>query len=328
MSTATVEVIEQQFDGVINYSVTDAEIAKLREYKSLDITDYKDKAALKRISEARKEVKKTRTGVENHAKKLKEKALEWQRKVNAEKDRIVKQLEEIEEYLEGKEKWVELQIENERLEQERLKQEKINNRMDQLRKYGFEVDREILGMMTDEKFESVLETAKVEFDKEQRRKEEERLEQIKREQEEADRKKKMEEELAAQRKEIERMRQEKEELERQKLEMEAKVKEQEQRMSSIQNPVPIAVQLFGQNEEPIEQKAEPVENVEPETTDNSFDKAADKLSAEGFVNRIASLAADAPKVDDPYYKMVITKLVEHLDKGASWGLSKLVQSAN
>ena len=82
---------------VVDYSVTDAAIAELKsKYIGLKVCDPDSR---KQVSEAIQEVSGLRTSVEVKRKELKEDALVWGKKVDAEAKRITALLEEIEEPL-------------------------------------------------------------------------------------------------------------------------------------------------------------------------------------------------------------------------------------
>lgn len=171
MSTA---ILEAPNTSVVKFNVTDAEIAKLREqYLSLTINGIEDKAGFKAVYEARQVVKKTRVGLEKHAKQLKADALAWQRKVNEEEKRVVSELEAIEAHLQAEEDKIEAEKERIRQEAIAVENKKLQDRIDQLAAYGFGVDANLLKSIDDESFQSVLANAKAEFDKEQVRKAEE-----------------------------------------------------------------------------------------------------------------------------------------------------------
>lgn len=82
---------------VVDYSITDAAIAGLREkYTGLKVSDTDSR---KQVSEAIQDVSGLRTSVEEKRKNLKEDALAWGKKVDAEAKRITALLLEIEEPL-------------------------------------------------------------------------------------------------------------------------------------------------------------------------------------------------------------------------------------
>jgi chemotaxis protein histidine kinase CheA len=173
MSTAVLEQSSPE-TGIVKLSVTDQEVAKLKEdYLGLTINGIEDKAGFKKVYEARQEVKRTRVALQKHAKGLREKAVEWQKKVLKEENRVVSELEAIEAHLQAEEDKIE--AEKERIRQEKIEAENkmLQERIDALAAYGFAVDVNLLRSIDDESFQSVLANAKSEYDKEQIRKAEE-----------------------------------------------------------------------------------------------------------------------------------------------------------
>lgn len=151
---------------IVKLNVTDIEIARLKaEYGSLTINGIEDKAGLKKVYESRQIVKKTRTGLVKYADDLKEKAAVWVKKVNAEKNRCVAELEAIEEHLQGQEDIIE--AEKERLRQEAInaENERVQKRIDSPSEYGYGIDYAIVKSIDDPTFEKVLANAKVEHEK-------------------------------------------------------------------------------------------------------------------------------------------------------------------
>jgi len=194
------EVLTTQINdtnAIVKMNVTDQAIAEMKEkYSGLTINGIEDKAGYKAVYEARQIVKKTRTGVQSFAKGLKEKALEWQRKVNAEQARVIGELESIESKLQAEEDRIDAEKEAIKQEEYRKNEEKLQERVTGLSKLGYEVDIVVLKTLTDAQYEKVLENAKQQYELEQIRlaevAEAQRLEQIK---------------IEAERKELEELRQ-------------------------------------------------------------------------------------------------------------------------
>lgn len=153
--------------NVVKFNVTDAEIAKLKEqYLPLKINGVDDKAGLKSVYDARQVVKKTRVGVEKFAKEMKETAIAWQKKVNAEQGRVCGELESIEAHLQGEEDAVAAEKERIRVEAEEKEKARIQSRIDKLAAYGFAIDYTLISTIDDIKFSDVLASAKLEHEKE------------------------------------------------------------------------------------------------------------------------------------------------------------------
>lgn len=166
MATDGLEAPVQEL-GIVKLNVTDAQIAQFKkDFLGLTINGIEDKAGLKKVYESRQVVKKTRTSLVKYAGELKEKALAWQRKVNAEKDRVVSELESIECYLQDQEDKIEAEKERIRQEAEKKEQERIQGRINRLAEFGFAIDLVFLQGLTDEDFEKVAANAKAEHEKE------------------------------------------------------------------------------------------------------------------------------------------------------------------
>lgn len=226
------ELLEIPSMEVVKLNVTDSEITRMEEeYMGLTVEGIEDKAGLKRVYESRQTVKKTRTGLIKFANELKEKALAWQRKVNAEKDRVVSRLEAIEAHLQGEEDRIEAEKERIRKEAEAKEAARIQARIDTLAAYGFQIEYATITMIDDATFQKVLENARVEHEKELARKAEEARLQA----EEAAR-------LKAEREELERLRAEQaeaariirennERIAREQAEREAAIRREEERLA-------------------------------------------------------------------------------------------------
>jgi hypothetical protein len=281
------EVLEPQVEtirmDIVKLNVTDVEIKKLKDdFLPLVINGVEDKAGLKKVYESRQIVKKTRVGLVKYADELKEKAIAWQRKVNAEKNRVVGELELIESHLQGEEDRIEAEKEQIRLEAEQREQQRIQCRIDTLAQYGFAIDLNFLKSLADEDFQKVVDNAKLEHEKELAAKAEaERLqrleaEKLQREREELERLRKhqaeaqriidennervrLEQEAKEEviRKEAQRIENEKRELELQKQREEArKIREQELEQARIEAAENARLQAIEDQKRLLEQKAE------------------------------------------------------------------------
>lgn len=101
----TLETISE--NAIVFQSVADLVIADLkRDYMPLVVSGVNDKEGCKVVNEARKHVKKLRTGLEAERKKLKSKSLEYGRNLDAEAKRLSIQLAPIEDHLLAQEKIV------------------------------------------------------------------------------------------------------------------------------------------------------------------------------------------------------------------------------
>lgn len=161
------DVLEAPQMDVVKFNVTDSEIAKMKdEYMGLTINGIEDRAGLKKVYDSRQIVKKTRTSLVKHADELKEQAIAWQKKVNTEKNRVVSELEAIEDYLQAQEDEISAIKEKIKAEAEEKERARIQDRIDKLAGYGFQIDFMTISVIDDAGFEKVLNNAKIEHEKE------------------------------------------------------------------------------------------------------------------------------------------------------------------
>ncbi|UXO94082.1 hypothetical protein Pan5_40 [Pseudanabaena phage Pan5] len=190
--------------GVVKMNVTDTEIAKMKaEFLPLAINGIDDKAGFKRVYDARQEVKRTRVSLTKYAKGLREDAQEWVKRVIAEEKRVVGELTIIEDHLQSEEDKIEAEKARIKAEEEAKEAKRIQDRIDALAAYGFQIDYTTIKSIDDQTFNSVLENAKAEHAKELERKAEEERQRLA---EEA--------RLKAEREELERLRQQAAEAQR------------------------------------------------------------------------------------------------------------------
>lgn len=153
--------------NIVKLNVTDSEIAKLKEqYLPLVINGIDDKEGLKKVYAARQEVKRLRVSLEKYADELKEDALRWQKKVIAEKNRVINEFKIIEAHLQGEEDKIAEEKERIRIEAEKVEQARIQKRIDRLAEYGFAIDLSFIKIVSDDDFEKIVANAKAEQEKE------------------------------------------------------------------------------------------------------------------------------------------------------------------
>jgi hypothetical protein len=182
--------VETMENKLMKLTATDEAIADFKErYLGLTIKGVDDKEGLKAVYKARQDVKNTRVSLTKYADSLKQDALAWQRKVNAEEKRVVAELKAIEDYLQEEEDKIEAEKERLRREEELKETQRIQSMIQALVQYNVSVDYAVLKYITEEGFAELLENAKEEHRIAQEKKaEEERLAQIERERIEAERK--------------------------------------------------------------------------------------------------------------------------------------------
>lgn len=147
-----------QDKNLVRFSESAAAIAEMKQkYTGLTVKDVKDTAGLKRVREARLEVKNTRVALVKYAKDLKADALAYLNRVNGQLNPLVKEMEAIEDPL-----WEEEQ----RIakEKEKLAEQKIQARIDQLGQYKATFDYQVVKKMSDKDFKKYLKEAKAAYE--------------------------------------------------------------------------------------------------------------------------------------------------------------------
>ncbi len=194
--------IELNETGLIELSKADVAIANLKPYLELKVNGLDDKAGLKRVHDARMEVRAQRIAIEKSRKELKADALEFGRRVDAEAKRLNELIEPIESHLEHEESIIEREKERIKAIEEKAKADKLQARLEALALVRAMVNPSNVQAMTDEQFARLLKECTDEFN-------------------EAEAKR-----IA----EIERQEAERKEIERQRAEMEAKAKAEREQM--------------------------------------------------------------------------------------------------
>jgi len=173
------ELVTPQAFAIDTQLISD-QVAK---YSSLTIAGIDDKAGAKAVKEARLELKKVRTTIENKRKELKEGSLQFGRKVDAVAKELTSLVEPTEKLLESRER----EIENKIAE---IAAERLRNRVEQLNNVRAILPPiKTLETLSDDAFAVMLKNATEEHaTKMEREAEQARQEKLRREQEEAERK--------------------------------------------------------------------------------------------------------------------------------------------
>jgi hypothetical protein len=194
--------------GLQAFEQRKAELQQLvTEADGLEITSIEDKKTIAQVSTVRKKLKAARVEVEKEGKAMRDNLNRVNKVISSKEKELIEIIEPTEKKLLGQEKWVE--EENERIRQEELRkeEERIQNRLDRMQVYGYNVDYNFLKVLSDEDFDKMVDSARVKYEAEQ--------EQIKAEQEEADRLRRLEEErIQKEREELAELRKKQEEADR------------------------------------------------------------------------------------------------------------------
>jgi hypothetical protein len=155
---ASNELAKIDFDKLpVQLSVTDAEIARMKEYKALTIVDINDKTGYNVVDLRRKEVKKTRTALAKYAEEKRSPAKAYIDKIKAEEKRIIAELEDIEADLEAKQKVINDEKERIRVEDEKRAAEKLQARVNTFSRYTVnEINIDYLKALSDADFEAII----------------------------------------------------------------------------------------------------------------------------------------------------------------------------
>jgi septal ring factor EnvC (AmiA/AmiB activator) len=191
--------------GLAELSKADLVVAKFKPYMELKVVDVNDKAGLKKVHDARMEVRRVRIDLEKSRKALVEDSVAFQKKVNAEAKRINGIIEPIETHLENQEAIVEREKERLKKIEEDRQREILTKRLNDLAAVGFAINPTFVQMMNEDDFGKLLAEKTAAFEAEQQRKIEEAAKA------EAERKR-----LAQERAEFERQKAEADRLERER----------------------------------------------------------------------------------------------------------------
>jgi hypothetical protein len=166
--TEMVQIGKKITTGIAAFENKKADLEQLKlKAVGLKITDINDKTTIVKVSGIRKELKAARVEIEKEGKLMRDQLTTINRGISAKEKELVSIIEPTERELMAQEKWVEDEKEKIRLEDERKEQERIQARVNQLAAYGFTIDINQIQTLSDDDFQSVLDDAKVEFDKEQ-----------------------------------------------------------------------------------------------------------------------------------------------------------------
>jgi len=173
-------------DELAKYNVTDSAIAEMeKSFLPLKVKDKNDKEGREIVRTARLAMVKKRVEVEQIRKSLKAESLNYGRAVDAEAKRITALLLPIENHLTEQEEIV--SAEEKRIEQEKADAEKnrVQSLVNELLKYGCAAMFEYVKEMTPEEYAAKLESAKAEFIRKEKEKQDEidRMAKVKAEQE-------------------------------------------------------------------------------------------------------------------------------------------------
>lgn len=183
--------------GLEAFEARKAELIALKEeVEGLNITSLDDKVGLKIVSDGRKKLKSARIEIEKEGKSMRDPLTAKNRLISAKENELIDIIAPTEKLLKQKEDWVKSEESRIELEEKQKEEKRIQDRINRLAVYGFEIDLTLLKGSSDEQFERTVANAKIQFEKEEairleqeRIKEEERkeLEELRRQKQELDR---------------------------------------------------------------------------------------------------------------------------------------------
>lgn len=176
-------------DGLIAFEKRKADLTELKkEADGLKIESLEDRETINMVSTVRKKFKSARIEIEKEGKSMRDPLTAINRDISAREKELIDIIEPTEKALLIQEKWVDTEKEKIRQADERKEQERVQSRIDRLAEYGYAIDLTLLKGIDDETFEKTVESARVEWQKEQDTiAKKERLDQEAREQAEKDR---------------------------------------------------------------------------------------------------------------------------------------------
>lgn len=154
--------------GLEAFETRKAELTQLKEDAAgLTIESIDDTEAIKQVSTWRKKLKAARVEIEKEGKSMRDPLTRIGKSILEKQYELIDIISPTEKDLQDKEDWV--KAENLKIEQEEQRKEeaRIQNRIDRLAKYGYTIDITLLKGIDDEKFEETVESARVEWQKEQ-----------------------------------------------------------------------------------------------------------------------------------------------------------------
>lgn len=177
--------------GLEAFETRKAELTKLRDDSAwLTISSIEDKVAITQVSTWRKKLKSARVEIQKEGKGMRDPLTRISKNISAKEDELIDIISPTEKDLQSKEDWVKAEQDKIDQAESRRKQAIIQERIDKLRVYGFEIDLTLLTGISEEKFDEMLASARADHEKAEAKKaeeasiEQERQEQILKDQEE------------------------------------------------------------------------------------------------------------------------------------------------
>ena len=179
-------------------------IALRDKYSGMKINGIEDREGYKAVRAARLELKGERVQVKKDGEALRERAVQFAKKVIGREKELIAIIARTEDELAAEEQRIDEERERLRIQKEREEQEALQKRIDALAKFGYAEDLYTLSIMPEEDFQALLGHAEGEYLKEQERIAAEKAEQERQRREEEERRQLEREQLEQARREQER----------------------------------------------------------------------------------------------------------------------------
>lgn len=161
-------VIARKIDsGLEAFEQRKSELIELKnEADGLKIESLEDKETINQVSTIRKKLKSARVEISKEGKSMRDPLTTISRIISAKESELIEIIEPTEKSLQAQEKWVEEEKEKIRLEEVAKEEARIQQRINSLAQYGFEIDYSDIKCMSDETFEKYVDAAKIQHEKE------------------------------------------------------------------------------------------------------------------------------------------------------------------
>jgi hypothetical protein len=226
-------VIANKIDsGLQAFEQRKSELIELeQEADGLKIESLEDKETINQVSVIRKKLKSARVEITKEGKSMRDPLTTISRIISDKEKELIAIIEPTEKSLQEQEKWVEDEKEKIRLAEIAKEEARIQERINALAQYGFEIDYSDIKSMSDETFEKYVEAAKVQYEAAEAEKAE--AERLRLEQEEKEKAEREAERLRieAERKELDELRKKQAEAQRIIDEQNAKIEAENKRIA-------------------------------------------------------------------------------------------------
>jgi hypothetical protein len=300
-------VIANKIDsGLEAFEQRKSELIELnQEADGLKISSIDDKQTINQVSTIRKKLKSARVEIAKEGKLMRDPLTTISRIISDKEKELIAIIEPTEKSLQEQEKWVEDEKEKIRLAEIAKEEARIQQRINALAQFGFEIDYSDIKSMSDETFEKYVDAAKIQHEKEVAEKAEGERLRLEKEAEEEREREAERLRIAAERKELE-------ELRKKQAEAQRIIDEQNQKIATENKKIAdekAAIERAKQKEIEDKKRAEELKEAQEKAADEARlkaiqdikDKEAKKLEDERKVKlaseRKAARQPDKTKIE-------------------------------